>query len=450
MATKMTAKAALAKRDKVVARLRKTGVQTVMVTIDKPEAVSVAKQVSRHRASSIRRTAERLRALSQENLKPMPTTTPEEHKAAGCAEREGKRQERAATLAAAFADHVEAGTLPELLTQFVPAQAAFYRAAARKARWVDNPPSPYYADGDKWAHDDEISAAVRKLAEGHKPTPPETKPDEPSTKAASKGTTSQPKAATKPTTATGPPPAVRHGNILQRHTPTTLAGIQGHPEAVKSLSAFVQFPCSQAFVFAGPSGIGKTAAANALAKDLGCNSEWGGVVEIPSGMQDGKAVEDVYRKMHLRPMNGSGWKVVVINEADCMTDQAEKMWLDKLEKLPSKTVVVFTTNNLHKMSARFVRRCEVYKFAGDTTEVREAVERIVRHVWTEETGQQIAEMPEGLGKFEKADDNYSIALALQQIAPFIRTGDPLPEKFDVPFIRQERKSPAKAKKGSVR
>jgi hypothetical protein len=38
------------------------------------------------------------------------------------------------------------------------------------------------------------------------------------------------------------------------------------------------------------------------------------------------------------------------------------MWLDGLEKLPAKTVVVFTTNNLHKLTDRFVRRCEVQRF----------------------------------------------------------------------------------------
>jgi DNA polymerase III delta prime subunit len=124
----------------------------------------------------------------------------------------------------------------------------------------------------------------------------------------------------------------------------------------------VAAPHSNAFIFAGSSGVGKTAAAWALAKDLGCDPDWGGVVEIPSGTQDGRAVEDLLRRMHLRPMGGSGWKVVIINEADRMTPQAEVMWLDGLEKLPSKTVVVFTTNNLHKLTDRFIRRCEVQRF----------------------------------------------------------------------------------------
>ena len=59
------------------------------------------------------------------------------------------------------------------------------------------------------------------------------------------------------------------------------------------------------------SGVGK-AAAWALANELGCDSDWGGVIEIPSGTQDGRAVENLLRRMHLRPMAGSGWKVVII------------------------------------------------------------------------------------------------------------------------------------------
>ena len=45
-----------------------------------------------------------------------------------------------------------------------------------------------------------------------------------------------------------------------------------------------------------------------------------------------------------------------------MTPQAEAMWLDGLEKLPAKVVVVFTTNNLHQLTDRFIRRCEVQRF----------------------------------------------------------------------------------------
>ena len=242
----------------------------------------------------------------------------------------------------------------------------------------------------------------------------------------------------------------RNGNLLARHKPARLADIHGQSPVVRSLTAFAAAPHSNAFIFAGSSGVGKTAAAWALANELGCDPEWGGVVEIPSGTQDGRAVEDLLRRMHLRPMAGSGWKVVIINEADRMTPQAEVMWLDCLEKLPSKTVVVFTTNNLHRLTDRFVRRCEVQRFDATSDDFRDGMVDAVRQVWKRETGTDLDTIPQDLGKFELGSDEYSIGLALQQIAPYLRTGDPLPASFTVPIIREDRKPKLVASYGSTK
>ena len=47
-------------------------------------------------------------------------------------------------------------------------------------------------------------------------------------------------------------------------------------------------------------------------------------------------------------------------------------------------------------------------------------------------------------------DEYSIALALQQIAPYLRTGDPLPASFAVPIVREVRKPNLVASYGSTK
>jgi hypothetical protein len=52
---------------------------------------------------------------------------------------------------------------------------------------------------------------------------------------------------------------------------------------------------------------------------------------------------------------------------------------------------------------------------------------VVRAVWKRETGSDLDTIPQDLGKFELGSDEYSIGLALQQIAPYLRTGDPLKE-----------------------
>jgi len=75
---------------------------------------------------------------------------------------------------------------------------------------------------------------------------------------------------------------------------------------------------------------------------------------------------------------------------------------------------------------------------------------VVRQVWKWETGTDLDTIPLDLGKFELGSDEYSIGLALQQIAPYLRTGDPLPASFTVPIVREERKPKLVATYGSTK
>jgi hypothetical protein len=225
--------------------------------------------------------------------------------------------------------------------------------------------------------------------------------------------------------------------LTGKYQPSRLSEVVGQQKIVKNLRSFLKAPTSAVFIFTGPSGVGKTAAAWTIAAELGCDPDWGGVTEIPSGTQDGRAVDDLLHSLRLKPLGGSGWKVAIINEADRMTENAEAMWLDGLEHLTQKTVVIFTTNNLHNLSDRFIRRCEVYEFDGSSKGFRAAMERLVKRIWKLETGKVMKTIPEGLGRFEACDDAWSIGLALQQIAPYARSNTDLPERFGVPMIRED-------------
>jgi len=74
----------------------------------------------------------------------------------------------------------------------------------------------------------------------------------------------------------------------------------------------------------------------------------------------------------------------------------------------------------------------------------------VRQVWKRETGTDLDTIPQDLGKFELGSDEYSIGLALQQIAPYLRTGGPLPASFAVPIVRKERRPKLVASYGSTK
>lgn len=227
--------------------------------------------------------------------------------------------------------------------------------------------------------------------------------------------------------------------LTVKYAPRQICDVAGQPSAVAQLASFARNPYSAAFVFHGPTGVGKTCSAKALALELGCSDDFddcGGIHEIPSGKQDGRAVEDLLRSLRLRPMFGSGWKVAIINEADLMTPQAEAIWLDGLESLPPKTVVIFTTNELRRLSRRLIGRCELLEFDGESPAFLDGLAALARSVWRRETGRPLRTLPANLGRYELAAGSYSIRLALQQLAPLARQGA-VSREIKVPFIRDE-------------
>lgn len=218
------------------------------------------------------------------------------------------------------------------------------------------------------------------------------------------------------------------GPLVERYRPLTFLAMWGQKDAVRLLKRFAKEPYPTAFLFGGETGTGKTTAALALARQLGCDvaqGEWGGVWEIASGEQSADAVRETGRRMCLKVPQGSGWKVIVVNEADRMSRPAEMIWLDLLEHLPRKTVVVFTTNAPGTLPTRFRDRCIRVRFASEPLLLRATACRFAARVWQAETGQaparnRIAEIVDAATE----DDCLSFRRILQGMAEaLMREGD---------------------------
>lgn len=175
----------------------------------------------------------------------------------------------------------------------------------------------------------------------------------------------------------GPKPAT------EKYRPRTLAEMVGQGAVVWRLQEFLEAPYSGALLMEGETGTGKTTAALCLAAELGA-VEFGGMFRIKSGMQDAEAVGKVLDVLRFTPMLGSGWKVVIVDEADNMSPKAAQMWLSALEDLPPRSVIVFTTNHPDKFPQRFLDRCERITFESCPDLLWQDAQAIADMIWKAE------------------------------------------------------------------
>lgn len=179
-------------------------------------------------------------------------------------------------------------------------------------------------------------------------------------------------------------------SLTKALAPRDFSEIHGQSAVVKQLAAFARAPYSTGWVFYGATGTGKNCTARTLAGALGCviggsslAQECGGFYDLcGSQLTDG----DVHRRIascHYGTLAGSGWKCVVVSEADKMPSDAVTAFLFGLENLPPRTVFVFTTNDTDRLDRRFYTRCEPLEFESRAEILERDANEWLKQLWRE-------------------------------------------------------------------
>jgi DNA polymerase III gamma/tau subunit len=170
-------------------------------------------------------------------------------------------------------------------------------------------------------------------------------------------------------------------SLAEKYRPVRIADFIGLERPKKILSAFCKRPASGAWLFAGPSGVGKSTMALALAGELGAELH-----TIPSQKCNAQNIDDTVRRCWYAPMTPGGFHVVLADEADQMTSAAQLALLSKLDSTDAgpSTIWIFTANDTERLERRFLSRCKVLEFSsyGLAGEIASYLDR----VWHAEGG----------------------------------------------------------------
>lgn len=149
------------------------------------------------------------------------------------------------------------------------------------------------------------------------------------------------------------------------YRPRSLAQIKGNPKAVRELTEWAQSwdkgkPIKKAVVLKGPSGVGKTSAALALANDM----SWGLVEMNASDQRTGDAIRQVALRAaysntftadgdYLASSSG-GRKLILLDEADNLFGREDKGAIPAIVELIKETMqpVILIVNDFYELSRR--------------------------------------------------------------------------------------------------
>ncbi|HEY6467298.1 MAG TPA: DNA polymerase III subunit gamma/tau [Candidatus Acidoferrales bacterium] len=170
--------------------------------------------------------------------------------------------------------------------------------------------------------------------------------------------------------------------IARKYRPQTFAEIVGQEHVTRTLANAIQSNrVAHAYIFSGVRGVGKTTTARILAKALNCangptatpDTTCDSCREIKAGTSldvleiDAASNRGIDQIRELREMvryapAASRYKVVILDEAHQLTDEASNALLKTLEEPPERVVFILATTQPEDLGDTIKSRAQVFQF----------------------------------------------------------------------------------------
>lgn len=168
---------------------------------------------------------------------------------------------------------------------------------------------------------------------------------------------------------------------VEKYRPTQLSDVSGQDGTVATVRQFVKLRQLPHLLFYGPPGTGKTSTIVAIAREIFGTNYKNMVLELNASDDRGIDVVRDQIKMfastrQIFAKQGS-FKLVILDEADSMTNVAQNALRRIIEKYSAHTRFCILANYVHKLNPALVSRCTRFRFSPIS---QEAIKFRIQHV----------------------------------------------------------------------
>jgi replication factor C subunit 3/5 len=182
-----------------------------------------------------------------------------------------------------------------------------------------------------------------------------------------------------------------HYDRVEKYRPTTLADVSGHHDILATINKFVDSNRLPHLLFYGPPGTGKTSTILALARRIYGTANMRQMV-LELNASDDRGIDVVREQIktfastkQIFTMGASskansmaGFKLIILDEADAMTNTAQMALRRIMEKYTVNTRFCIIANYSHKLSPALLSRCTRFRFSPlKEPDIRVLVEKVV-------------------------------------------------------------------------
>ncbi len=165
----------------------------------------------------------------------------------------------------------------------------------------------------------------------------------------------------------------------EKYRPSKLSEVINQTHAIERIKAFVKDKNIPHMLFAGHAGTGKTTTALAIAKELYGNAWKQNVLELNAS--DERGIDVVRGKVkdfaRMKPLGDVSWKIVILDEADALTQEAQQALRRTMENYTNVTRFILLCNYSSKIIEPIQSRCAVFRFKVLVdVDIKEYIERI--------------------------------------------------------------------------